>query len=246
MMYLVQRDGPNDDAWEHENMIENSEILAEYQQMVLNESGYSIIIGDQQGQQRHPRSSKTRAVIALKQSEFGDMNEDDNETSRIGNRARRISNKTSATKISIKKTKAQLFLDNQVAERLGRMNMRSTLNVEEIMEHSNCLSRKECCLKCGANVYREALENDDLNRLKTALNDNSITSHSYEDKVNGLDFNQYAILLKKPDFIKVVKDHYKESSSTNYPEVPKKYTKYDGGNTGRNVRMGLYNNRNFR
>lgn len=250
-MYLVERDGPNEDIWETEDMIESLNVLTEYQQKIQAESGYSITTEDQQGHQRSSRASKTRAVIALKQPDYAqDADGDDNQsgvathksTKKYNSTRKPFNNKSTRGR----KTKAQALLDNQLEERLDRKKMRINLDPEEIICNLDHLDGKNCCLQCGVNTYREALERNDLNGLRAALNDKGIPHHSSEDKPNGLDFIQYAIVLQREEFADVLEKHYKTANMADYPELPSKYTKYDGGNTGRNSRIGEYHSRSFR
>lgn len=99
---MVRREGYANDIWLTENGIENVDVVKNYQQKVLNESGYSITESDNNGtnsevlgldvsenQQQHQqevsdlsnkrpsRISKTRAVMALKQPEFMDEGDED-------------------------------------------------------------------------------------------------------------------------------------------------------------------------
>lgn len=251
-MYLVERDGSDEDTWETEDMIGSSGIIAEYRQMVQTESGYSITIDNQQGQKRFSRASKTRAVMALKQPEYANEYNSDEDNQPSGRTVHKLSkgsnNRRKSTKkfLGARKTKAQILLDDQHEERLGRMETRSRMDPESIIGEVESSGGKNCCFQCGANAYREALEAHSLDQLKGALEDKTIPTHHHEDKPNGLDFTQYAVLLERGKFAETLENYYGNSNSTDFPEVPIKYTNYSGGGTGRNSRIGEYGNRSFK
>lgn len=254
-MYLVQRNDSDNNSWETEDMIESDEVLSAYRQKVLEESGYSIDeqnnvteqnrLEQENTRQRASRASKTRAVIAMKHTDF--IDEDISENSQRGTKRKSVIAPRSTKKPGSKRmTKAEQLLETQREERLERKQQRSMLNVDTIargVDHFNCA---DCCLQCGANAYREALEKNDMAALKRALNSKELPHHSSEDKPNGLGFIEYAIVLQREEFADELLKSFKEKVNEVLPAIPQKYTVYDGGNTGRNNRVGEYNRRNFR
>lgn len=274
-MYLVQRDGPSDDVWETEDMIESSEVLSNFQQKVYQESGYSInqttigsgnheqqdqvVGGEDEGEssrKRPSRVSKARAVIALKRSEVVEEDDDDDHSEDSNGRTRSKSIKTNggtkqrankrATSGSGRKTKAQVLLDQQHEERLERQKLREHLNPDEIVCQLDHLSGKNCCLQCGVNTYREALERNDLDGLKDALEGRDLPHYKHEDKPNGLGFIEYAVVLQREQFADVLEEYNKKPSDRPLPSIPSKYKVYAGGDTGRNHNGGEYFRRRFR
>jgi hypothetical protein len=272
-MYLVQRDGPSEDVWETEDMIESLDILSGYQKKVLEESGYSINeeprgsenhvhqqqndeIDEEEGtpRKRPSRASKARAVIALKRPDFAE--EDDRSESSNGSTKRKSIKRNSSTNKrankgtagggSGRKTKAQILLDNQLEERLERQKLRKNLNPDEIICQLDHLKGKECCLQCGVNTYREALERNDMNGLKNALDGRDLPHYIHEDKPNGLGFIEYAVVLQREKFADVIEEYNKNPSDCPLPSIPDKYKVYSGGNTGRNHNKGEYFRRSFR
>lgn len=258
-MYLVERDVPNrDDTWETEDMIESLEVLSAYQQKVLEETGYPINeeqsnVPEQAQQeevnlrQRTPRASKTRAVIALKHTDFIDV-DDVYENSTRGTKRKSIKESGDTKKPANKrKTKADRLLETQLEERLERKRSREQLNLDVIACSMDHLNDSDCCLQCGANTYRKALEKNDIRGLNSALKNKNIPDSTFEDKPNGLGFIEYAIILQRPKFADTLeafnKNNKKGSSSV---QVPAKYIVYNGGNTGRNNRVGEYHRRAFR
>lgn len=248
-MYLVERDGPSSDAWETEDMIESLDVLSDYQQKVQNESGYSIDAGSIQQPEgsdhsRPSRLSKTRAVMALKQHDcvLDDYLSDDSDISQKPVTTNNAPKK-SANQKQGRKTKAEALADIQHADRLKRQKERLELNPDEIIDNMTHFYGKECCLKCAANTYRDALESNDMKLLETALNDKEIPSPDLEDKPNGLSFVQYAIVLQREVFAEVVEKHDKTDKSSDYPI---QFLTYNGGSTGRNHGLGTYHNRSFR
>jgi len=268
-VYLVERDEPNNDTWETEDMIESLDVLSAYQQKVFEETGYPIndqSNGSEQPQQeednsrqRPSRTSKTRAVIALKHSDFIDVDEDEDkevdENITRGTKRKSIKESGGTRKAGIKrKTKAEVLLETQLEERLERKRSREKLNSEAIICSMDHFDYSNCCLQCGANTARRALEKNDLNALDKAFKNEALTHYSGEDKPNGLAFIEYSIVLQRPEFADAIEQYDKDYNKkydghperVQPPSIPEKYTVYNGGNTGRNNRVGEYHRRSFR
>jgi hypothetical protein len=266
-MYLVRREGIENDAWETEDSIENLEVLSAYQQKVQADSGYLInqsqvtepIQEDDDPmipRKRPARLSKIRAVMALKQPVY-DENDDDDDDEKTNRNTKRKSiksggdtgapaNKRSGS--SRRKTKVQILMEAQAQERLERKKRREQLDGEALICSLNHVQGKDCCLMCASNTYRELLQRGDLEGFKANFEDReNIPSYTEEDKPNGLDLISYAIILEKFDFAEYAE---KTSSMVNEevkqrPVVPRKNKVYDD-HTGHNRGIGAYSNRAFR
>lgn len=276
---MVRREGYANDIWLTESGIENVDVVISYQQKVLAESGYSITESDnngvnsevlgldvsenqQQQQQevsdlrnkRPSRISKTRAVMALKQPEF--MEEEDEDKSR-GKKRKSAANKDGSHAVASdgkrrsngsgtgRKTKAQVLLEKQLEDRLERKRERQSKNDEAIIRSMDHAERKDCCLKCASDLYRHLLEKGDLEGFKKCFQDvRNIPNHDQEDAPNGLHLIPYAIVLEKFDFAEFATKFVHDPNVVR-PVVPTKYVTYDDG-TGHNRGAGAYGNRAFR
>jgi hypothetical protein len=261
-MYLVQRDGIENDVWETEESIEDLEVLSAYQQKVQTDSGYLInqngVVAPVQEDNdamvfRKPlaRVSKIRAVMALKQSIYIEDDEEINLSTKRKSVKSDDDREVSVSKRSGntgRKTKAQVLMEIQIQERLERKKQREQLDVNELICCLDQVQGKDCCMMCASNTYRELLERGDMEGFKALFEDReNIPSYDDEDKPNGLDLISYAIILEKFDFAEYA--HKKNDSnaleSVKRPSVPYKYKVY-GDNTGHNRGFGSYSNRNFR
>lgn len=254
-MYLVERNRSDENNWETEDMIESVDVLSTYQQKVLEESGYSIDEQNNVTEQNHlekencrqkvSRASKTRAVIAMKKTDF--IDEDISENSKRGTKRKSVITSRSTKKSANKRmTKAEQLLEAQRDERLERKQQRASLDLGSIVCGMDHINSADCCLQCGANAYRVALEKNDMVALKHALKSKDLPHFSSEDKPNGLGFIEYAIVLQREKFADELLKSFKDRTNETLPTIPQKYKVYDGGNTGRNNRIGEYSRRNFR
>ncbi|CEP17999.1 hypothetical protein [Parasitella parasitica] len=272
-MYLVIREGYTYDTWVTENAIENLDVVAAYKEKVLADSGYSIVESEnatviesdpadnQQPEtdsrnKRLSRTSKTRAVMALRQPE--PMDEDVQQEVRGKKRRSAADNGTSTTIASIngekrrsqskgtgRKTKAEVLMEKQLQDRLERKADREAKDGDAIIRSMDHIEGKDCCLKCASSTYRRLLEKGDLEGFKKCFEDvRNIPSHSQEDAPNGLHLIPYAIVLEKFDFAEFA-TKFKPDTNVSRPEVPTKYVVYDD-NTGHNRGGRSFGNRNFR
>ncbi|KAK4515576.1 uncharacterized protein ATC70_010527 [Mucor velutinosus] len=280
--YLVRREGYIDDMWVTESAIENLDVVQDYHRKVQAESGYSIIESDgntdmdvegpsdnqqqeEEGQEasesnhkRPSRTSKIRAVLALKQARF--MDEDEDEDVSHGKKRKSTAggkegsaastnggNKKRATGSGTgRKTKAQVLLEQQAEDRLERKREREVKDGEAILRSMDHVEGKDCCLKCAANTYRHLLEKGDLEGFKKCFQDaRNIPFHHHEDIPNGLHLIPYAIVLEKFDFAEFATKFKPDANAPTRPVVPNKYFVYDNG-TGHNRGGGAYGSRNFR
>lgn len=262
------------------------DVVEDYQRKVQAESGYSITESDvntdmdvedqsdnQQQQEegeevsestykRPSRTSKTRAVLALKQAKFMDEDEDlsrgkkRKSTAGSGEKDGSAFSTRSAASASDgkkkragggtgRKTKAQALLEKQLEDRAQRKREREAKDGEVIIQSMDHVEGRDCCLKCASNTYRHLLEKGDLEGFKKCFQDvRNIPFHDQEDIPNGLHLIPYAIILEKFDFAEFA-TKFKPDSNVIRPVVPEKYVTYDDG-TGHNRGGGAYGNRNFR
>ncbi|KAL7332977.1 hypothetical protein PS15p_201946 [Mucor circinelloides] len=213
---------------------------------------------------RPSRTSKIRAVLALKQAKFMDEDEDEDVSrgkkrkstagsggkdgsafSTRGAASASDGKKKRAGSGTGRKTKAQVLLEKQLEDRSQRKREREAKDGEAIIRSMDHVEGKDCCLKCASNTYRHLLEKGDLEGFKKCFQDvRNIPFHDQEDIPNGLHLIPYAIILEKFDFAEFA-TKFKPDSNVTRPVVPEKYVTYDDG-TGHNRGGGAYGNRNFR
>lgn len=283
----MRRKGYSGETWVTESAIINLDVVQDYHRKVQAESGYSITESDssstdmdvveapsenqqqEEGEEaseanykRPSRTSKIRAVLALKQANLMDEDEDEgftrgkkrkstagSATSSSGGAASSNGSgkkRAAAGGGSARKTKAQVLLEKQEEDRLERKREREAKDGEAIIRSMDHVEGKDCCLKCASNTYRHLLEKGDLEGFKKCFQDaRNIPLHHHEDIPNGLHLIPYAIVLEKFDFAEFATKFKPDANAPARPVVPNKYVVYQDG-TGHNRGGGAYGSRNFR
>ncbi|KAI9498385.1 ankyrin repeat-containing domain protein [Zychaea mexicana] len=245
--YLVHRTGsdPTQDTWEAEQTIESLEILGAFRERVQTASGYTIDFDNtvttnetsttNTNVRRSTRTSKTRAMLRMTEPIDIDSSGSDDEvttasrSSKKGStttRKKRSNSESSGKPAAPKKLRGQAARKAaEVEERQRRMEERATKTDAAIVG----IDETDCCLRCSIFLYRQAVEKDNLELLKAAVEDKEHVPYwEKEDCQHWSDMVVAAAMLKGN---KEIVGLLLQSQENGRVQVPTKYMQY-GGSTG--------------
>ncbi|KAI9264234.1 hypothetical protein BDA99DRAFT_51448 [Phascolomyces articulosus] len=248
--YLVHRTGTTatQDTWEPEQAIEALDILSAFRERVQTASGYTIdnatssttttmSTTDSQipNVRRSTRTSKTRAMLRMtdEQVVIDSSSESESDGVSRGGRRKRASSssgssrkKRSASEPKPKKLRGQAARKAAEAEdRQQRKQDRQAKSDDAIVD----IDETDCCLGCSVLLYRQAVENNDLEKIKAILEDKKKVPHwSKENCQHWSDYVLSAAMLKEN---KEIVGLLLQDLEGERVVIPTKYTDY-GSNTG--------------
>lgn len=240
------------DTWEAEQAIESLEVLSEFQQRVQENAGYAIHGTDMDvdheaaavASSRFTRVSKARAMLRLTDKATAAIDPSDDSDSAQSLVVRKTGSKRKSTSSSKAKTtttgsaasankKPRGLEARKAAEAEARQDRKSerSVLVETLEDHAVLVDETDCCLRCATLVYRQAIETQDVERLKVAIQDRDNVPHwSTEDVENWGDSVLYAAMKTgNPEIPSTLLA--KEEGNEKRVQVPEKYLYY-GSNTG--------------
>lgn len=253
MYYLVHRTGTRatEDTWEAEvDLSACKDVLTTFQERVRTDSGYAINNNAEHSESpaRRSRTSKTRAIVRLKDkepmeldsdgassSDFEDDGLDYHEAtttsrSKAGTKRRKTSSSSDAksSTVKIKKPRGKAAIKAQEAElRQQRQASRAAM----ANEYEVSSDETDCCMRCSIRQLRRAIDDDDIDRFKTILEDKQNMPNWSEEDVELNDDNLLAYAIKKNRLQHAILLSEIPPFDKSRVTVPDKYKVY-GSNTG--------------
>ncbi|KAG0181661.1 hypothetical protein DFQ29_007537 [Apophysomyces sp. BC1021] len=229
VLYLVRLAGSNQPVWVTERAINPPELLVAFHQRVQADSGYSINPADpiETPGSRPSRMSKTRAAFRLKE-----IREEVEEPGEIVQKIspKRKSESDLPQRVATPRKKRTRREEERIravtAARQERKIERAGMTVQEIPPTED---PSDCCLRCSIRLYREAVENNDVDALKKVVAAKETIPHwdSEDREIFGDTLYKTAVLKGNMELVDILMKDVKSDRLG----VPSRYMDYHS-NTG--------------
>ena len=188
---------------------------------------------------RSTRTSKTRAMLRMTDEQItigsSSESESDDGISTRGRRRRSASTSTTRKKRSNSESKQgdkPKKLRGQAARKAAEAEDRQQRQMERQGKSDVAIvdiDETDCCLSCGVLVYRQAVENDDLEKIEAVLKDKKTVA--YWSKENCQHWSDYVVSRAMVKGNKEIVGLLLQDVENDRVIIPTKYTQY-GSNTG--------------